>query len=84
MKKNTRTSLAGVYKAVVKHNQEIHEYVAPQTVGPLTPYYKALTARIKTMPIPMYFFISVLIVIGIALLFGSRLPLLTSILQRGF
>lgn len=56
----------------------------PQTVGPLTPYYKMVTKRLKIMPLPILFILSTVLIIGLFFLIGSGVTFLTSILQRGF
>ena len=72
-----------LYTKFVKRWEEVTD-LPPQTVGPLTPYYKRLVARLKVMPWPMLVVGSVVVVIGLYLLFGSALTILVSVLQRGF
>ncbi|MCX6793850.1 MAG: hypothetical protein NTY06_01975 [Candidatus Gottesmanbacteria bacterium] len=71
------------YRKFVKRWEEVTD-LPPQTVGPLTPYYKALVRRLKVMPWPVLVLGSVVIVVGLYLLIGSAITLLVSILQRGF
>ena len=56
----------------------------PQTVGPFTPYYKMVTKRLKVMPMPILFLISMGLIIVLFFILGSGITFLTSILQRGF
>lgn len=58
--------------------------IPPQTVGPLTPYYKEVTKRLKTMPFPMLIVTSIIIVGALAYALGSSITKLVSLLQRGF
>ncbi len=71
------------YQKFVRRWEEVTD-LPPQTVGPLTPYYKALVRRIKVMPWPILVLCSLLLVIGLYLLLGTAVTLLVSILQRGF
>jgi len=71
------------YQKFVKRWEEVMD-LPPQTVGPLTPYYKALVRRLKVMPWPALVLCSLILVIGLYLLIGSAITLLVSILQRGF
>ncbi|OGG30436.1 hypothetical protein A3A63_03005 [Candidatus Gottesmanbacteria bacterium RIFCSPLOWO2_01_FULL_46_9] len=72
-----------VYHKFVKRWEEITD-IPPQTVGPLTPYYKRTVKRLKVMPWPMLVMSSLLIVSGLYVFFGSTITLLVSVLQRGF
>lgn len=71
------------YQKFVKRWEEVTD-LPPQTVGPLTPYYKAIARRLKVMPWPALVLGSIIIVIGLYLLLGSAITLLVSLLQRGF
>jgi hypothetical protein len=71
------------YKKFVKRWEEVTD-LPPQTVGPLTPYYKKLVRRLKVMPWPALVVGSLCVVIGIYLLIGSAVSVIVSILQRGF
>ena len=71
------------YRRFVKRWEEVTD-LPPQTVGPLTPYYKALTRRLKVMPWPMLVCGSLLLVIVLYVILGSTITLLVSLLQRGF
>jgi hypothetical protein len=71
------------YRKFVKRWEEVTD-LPPQTVGPLTPYYKALTRRLKVMPWPALVAGSLVIVLALYLLLGSAITLLVSLLQRGF
>lgn len=66
--------------------KKFHEITAipPQQVGFLTPLYKRATSQIKVMPLPVYIVLSVVLIVMLSFVLGSRLPLLTGILQRGF
>lgn len=72
-----------LYQKFVKRWEEVME-LPPQTVGPLTPYYKKLVVRLKVMPWPMFVVGSVVFVIGLYVLLGSAITMLVSILQKGF
>jgi len=71
------------YRKFVKRWEEVTD-LPPQTVGPLTPFYKAIVRRIKVMPWPVMVICSLLSVIGLYVLIGSAITLLVSLLQRGF
>ncbi len=72
-----------VYRRFVKRWEEVTD-LPPQTLGPLTPYYKMLVRRLKVMPWPLLFVVGVGVALGIYLLLGASLPFAVSILQRGF
>ncbi len=72
-----------LYQKFVKRWEEVMD-LPPQTVGPLTPYYKKLVARLKVMPWPVLVIGSVVLVVGLYLLLGSAITILVSVLQRGF
>lgn len=55
-----------------------------QTLGPLTPVYKACVRLLKVMPWPYFVLLSVLVVIGLYVVVGSAITILVTILQRGF
>lgn len=71
------------YRRFVKRWEEVTD-LPPQTVGPLTPLYKAIVRRLKVMPWPALVLCSLVVVIGLYLLIGSAITLLVSLLQRGF
>lgn len=71
------------YQKFVKRWEEVTD-LPPQTVGPLTPLYKAAVRRLKVMPWPALVLGSVLVVSGIYLLIGTTVTFLVSVLQRGF
>ena len=72
-----------VYQRFVRRWEEVTD-LPPQTLGPLTPYYKALTRRLKVMPWPLLVIFSLLVVVGLYVLLGSAVTLIVSLLQRGF
>ena len=72
-----------MYRRFVKRWEEVTD-LPPQTVGPFTPYYKALVRRLKVMPWPLLVFGSSLIVLSLYLLIGSTITFIVSILQKGF
>ncbi len=72
-----------LYEKLVKHWEEVTE-VPLQTVGPLTPVYKEVTKRLKIMPWPMIFLVSIICVSGVYLLLGSTITFVVTLLQRGF
>jgi len=71
------------YRKFVKRWEEVTD-LPPQTVGPLTPFYKVIVRRLKVMPWPALVLSSLVVVIGLYLLIGSAVTLLVSILQKGF
>ncbi len=71
------------YQKFVRRWEEVTD-LPPQTVGPLTPYYKAITRRLKVMPWPLLVLTSTFLVIGLYLLLGSTVTFVVTLLQRGF
>lgn len=72
-----------VYRRFVKRWEEVTD-LPPQTLGPLTPYYKKFVRRLKVLPWPVFVGVSIVTVIALYLLIGSTLTFLVSLLQRGF
>lgn len=72
-----------VYQKIVRRWMEVTD-LPPQTLGPFTPYYKAITKRLKVMPWPALVGASLIIIIGLFLILGSTISFIVSILQRGF
>ena len=72
-----------LYNKFVQRWEEVTD-LPPQTVGPLTPYYKKVVTKLKVMPWPLLVAGALVIVICLYLLIGSTVTLLVSILQRGF
>ena len=72
-----------IYHKFVQRWEEVTD-LPPQTVGPLTPYYKAFVRRLKVMPWPMLVGISAISIIGLYMIIGSAITLLVTLLQRGF
>lgn len=56
----------------------------PQTLGPLTPIYKAFIRRLKVMPWPYFVLTAVGLVLALYFLIGSTITLLVTLLQKGF
>lgn len=71
------------YERFVKRWEEVTD-LPPQTLGPLTPHYKALVKRLKVMPWPAFVAVGVLTVVGLYFLLGTTIVFLTTLLQRGF
>lgn len=71
------------YQKFVRRWEEVTD-IPPQTLGPLTPYYKRVTRRLKVMPWPVFVASSILVVIALYMLLGSAITFLVTILQRGF
>lgn len=71
------------YQKFVRRWEEVTD-LPPQTLGPLTPYYKALVARLKVMPWPLLVLVSLVTVVGLYLLLGSAITLVVTLLQKGF
>ncbi len=72
-----------VYEKFV-HRWEQTTQLPTQTMGPLTPYYKMVTKRLKIFPWPLLFIAGIAFVVGLYILIGSGIAPITSILQRGF
>ncbi len=72
-----------MYRRFVKRWEEVVD-LPVQTVGPFTSLYKILVKRLKVMPLAALIVCSLLLVVGLYLLFGSAITILTSILQKGF
>ena len=70
------------YRRFVKRGEEVTD-LPPQTVGPLTPYYKALTRHLKVMPWPLLVLGAVCMVVGLYVILGSAITLVVSLLQKG-
>lgn len=71
------------YQTLVSKMNEVAQ-VAPQTIGPLTPFYKKIVPQFKFYPWKSGIVLSVLGATFLYLLFGSALVKLASILQFGF
>lgn len=71
------------YQKFVARWEEVVD-LPPQTLGPLTPVYKALIRRLKVMPWPYFVAVSAVAVVGLYLIIGTAITFLVSILQRGF
>ncbi len=71
------------YRKFVARWEEVID-LPPQTLGPLTPLYKAFMRRLKVMPWPLLVGLSLMTIVGLYLLIGSTITLLVSLLQRGF
>lgn len=56
----------------------------PQTLGPLTPFYKTCVRLLKVMPWPYFVFLSIAVVIGLYVVVGSAITILVTLLQKGF
>ena len=72
-----------LYKKFVERWEEVTQ-LPPTTLGPLTGLYKTLTRRLKVMPLPALFIVSLLCVASVYVLFGSAITIVVSILQKGF
>lgn len=72
-----------VYQRFVKRWQEVTR-IPPQTLGPLTPFYKAVTARLKVMPWPVLVVVATVTMVALYFAIGSAVVFLTTLLQRGF
>lgn len=66
------------------HRWEQVTDLPPQTVGPLTPYYKRAVKRLKVMPWPVLVGISLVSAIALYGVLGSAITLVVSLLQKGF
>jgi hypothetical protein len=72
-----------LYQKFVKRWEEVTD-LPPQTLGPLTPYYKKAVGRLKVMPWSILVIGSLFLVVGLYVLLGTAITLLVSVLQRGF
>lgn len=72
-----------LYQKFVDRWEEVTD-IPPQTLGPLTPFYKRVARYLKVMPWPVLVVGAGFLVLGMYLLFGSAITLLVSLLQRGF
>lgn len=71
------------YDRFVKRWEEVMD-LPPQTLGPLTPQYKAITKRLKVMPWPLILGGSILTAILLFVAAGSAIISFVSLLQKGF
>lgn len=71
------------YKKFVARWEEVTD-LPPQTLGPLTPLYKAFIRRLKVMPWPLFLVTAALVVLAMYFLIGSAITLLVTLLQKGF
>lgn len=71
------------YQKFVRRWEEVTD-IPPQTLGPLTPYYKRFVRRLKVMPWPMFVLSSLFIVLSLYILIGSTVTIIVSLLQKGF
>jgi hypothetical protein len=72
-----------MYRRFVKRWEEVTE-IPPQTLGPLTPYYKSAVRKLKIMPWPAFIIAGAFLVFVIYLLIGSAITFVVTILQKGF
>ncbi|MCX8009238.1 MAG: hypothetical protein N3A54_06110 [Patescibacteria group bacterium] len=72
-----------LYEKILKRWEEVTQ-VPPQNAGPLTPFYKDITKRLKVMPWPSIVLMSIVFVGVLYCLLGSSITFLATILQRGF
>ncbi len=72
-----------IYQKFVARWQQVTDLPA-QSLGPLTPFYKEISKRLKIMPWPFLVIGSLLIAIGLYLFFGTGIVFLVTLLQRGF
>lgn len=71
------------YQKFVKRWEEVVE-IPPQSLGPLTQFYKRTTKRLKVMPWPWFVCGSLLVAAVLYVVFGSAVSVIASLLQRGF
>ncbi len=71
------------YHKFIRRWEEVID-LPPQTLGPLTPVYKALIRRLKVMPWPYFALTAAALVVALYILIGSAITLLVTLLQRGF
>lgn len=56
----------------------------PTSVGPATPVYKMVTARLKVMPWPLLILAGIAFAAALFAIFGPAVTFIVSLLQRGF
>lgn len=71
------------YQKFVRRWEEVTD-IPPQTLGPLTPYYKRFVRRLKVMPWSLFVLSSLFIVLSLYILIGSTVTIIVSLLQKGF
>lgn len=71
------------FDSIVNRWNEIVD-VPPQDVGKLTAYYKKITKRLKVMPWPVLFVLSVFVILLVFFLLGPAVIYLVEMIQRGF
>lgn len=71
------------YQKFVKRWEAVID-LPPQTVGPLTPYYKMVVRRLKVMPWPLLLAVGLAVAASFYLILGSAITFLVSLLQKGF
>lgn len=71
------------YQKFVERWEEVTD-IPPQTLGPLTGIYKAVTKKIKIMPWPWYVAAASILAVGLYFFFGSSIAYFVTLLQRGF
>lgn len=71
------------YQKFVSRWKEVVD-LPPQTLGPLTPIYKAFIRRLKVMPWPLFVLTAAALVLVLYFLLGSAITFLVTLLQRGF
>ncbi len=71
------------YRRFVKQWEKVTD-IPPQTLGPLTPYYRMFVRRVKEWPWPAYIAASAVFVGLLYVLFGPSIARLVTQLQRGF
>lgn len=70
------------YQKFVARWEEVVD-LPPQTLGPLTPLYKALIRRLKVMPWPYFIATAAALVLLLYVFLGSAITFLVNFLQRG-
>lgn len=71
------------YQLLVSKMEEV-AVMPPQSVGPLTPFYKMVVPQLKYSPWRSMSILSMLASVFLYLVFGPILVKLTSVLQFGF
>lgn len=72
-----------IYKNLVSKMEEIST-ISPQTMGPLTGYYKRFIPFLKTNPWRVFVVAAVVISFFFYFLFGPSIVRLASLFQNGF
>ena len=72
-----------IYQKFLRRWEEVTD-LPPQTLGPLTPYYKIVVRHLKVTPWPLFVVISIVAIVGLYVIVGTTITFFVSVLQRGY